>query len=232
MRIVLFSFIVVFGLSAQTAVESLLLFPFEARGPLYLIEQDFESTGYDHGETWSNVGGGTVDPDNTAVIGLANGSQSVKLTGPSATLEHTFTEGFTNYFFFAFSTSLVTSQHEILTTFTNSTQLATIYIKADGKIALYDQVEFFGATPADAIPANTTIFVWAKVAYEIDAAGTTELCWSTDQTKPTSGTKFATGTCTGAYKLNKVWLETVPSTTTNTWDKFRWIGSPIGSAPL
>lgn len=51
-------------------------------GPTYLVNQGFEGTGYDNGETW-NLTGGTVDPDYTTAPLV--GSHSLRVNSDSFT---------------------------------------------------------------------------------------------------------------------------------------------------
>lgn len=229
MKTIFALFLSTVGAIAQADYSTLLLLAPAASSPTYLIKQDFEGTGYDNSETWTEIGGNYYDSDNP--LYTATGSHSMMIVGAGSSLQSpTFADSAVSSYFFSYATSLVSSQHEFFSTFNAGSQQVACFVRSTGRIAIYDQVIGFGPSPSDAIPNDSLIYIWIDLNH---ITGDSTLCWSTDQTKPTSGSKFATAasSLTTGLVVNRVWLETGPASQTNWWDKVRADDVAIGSSP-
>lgn len=69
-----------------------IMVPGAVRKPPYILEENFEGTGFEN--TWTIEGGGTVDPDYTGVV--LNGSQSLRVASTNVAMaraRHDFPSG-------------------------------------------------------------------------------------------------------------------------------------------
>jgi len=198
-----------------------------------LIYQGFEGVGYDNGEVWNDNGTTVVNPDNSAHPAVD--AQELELTRNSGSLPQvispTFLDTTSFDFFFSLYITDVTTQNALVAFRSGSTEIADLYIRATGRLAIYDQSTFFQASPADALSANTQYFVWAHYDF---VSGNCSLAFSTTQIKPSSGTKFdsLSAVLTTGVSVNNLILQNNVNPSSVFVDKIRVSTKTIGSNPL
>jgi len=202
------------------------------------ITQGFETQGaglkcYDNGESWTENNSGDNLLTNTVFVGEGSRGLTIREysgVGPYA-LSPIITPALGNsYWYFTFATTTTNTQQRIVDFYSNGVDRASIWIRATGRLSLYEETDLnFGCSPAEGIPTNTMIHVWAN--YNL-AAGTYELAFSTTSTKPSSGPKWTNATGTPiAFKINQIELKTGIASVTNYFDKIRGTNIVIGSNP-
>ena len=163
--------------------------------PSYLINQNFEGTGYDNSETWTEAGSGTIDEDySSSGLGM-QGSQCLRLALTAQTGRATspsFT-GQTDVWAYALLriVSLPSSGTiNLLTLYNGTTSLGRITIASTGALAIRNGSTggtTFGTNPS----TGTTYHVWLRYTAGSGANGYSLGAYSTDGTRPTSGGTFA-----------------------------------------
>jgi hypothetical protein len=218
------------GSGAARGIRSVYVFPVSVS---YLIQQDFEGAGYDNGETWNDLGTTIVDPDDATHPAV--GSQELELTKNSGTtpsvVSPTFAATAVFDFFFSLYISDVATQNPLVVFRSTALEPATIYMRTTGRLAIYDDGSgLFSVSPADSLSANTQYFVWAHLDF---TSGDATLAFSTTQVKPTSGTKFASGSAVMSVPktINNLVLGTSVNPSSVFMDKIRVSTATIGSSP-
>jgi hypothetical protein len=160
----------------------------------FLRCQNFENTGYDNSETWSEGGGGTVDEDEASTV--LRGSQSLQIIYDTSTTyaQNQLASGQTEiYLHFLFRCDdLPTGTRTILKGYSAGvTGLFNIYLLSNGTLRMV--VGGADLTTTDAISADTNYRIWAYF-HDASGAGNDGQAWieftSTASTAPTgSGNK-------------------------------------------
>jgi len=205
--------------------------------PTYLINQNFEGTGYDNSETWT-TSVGTPEPDYTGVVLL--GSQSLRSTvnGEAERARADFTGADTLYGYLLFRREGINPVGDRLffelTINGSTTRALTLSVTSTGQLKVGDLSGSHTGTTVSTMSTGTTYHIWWSYTKGTgsNAAGT--CAFSTDGTKPTSGNNFedfTTGTST--VQGGRVWLG-YTSTNSNAdfiYDKVLIDDVDIGSNP-
>jgi hypothetical protein len=167
--------VVVVGQSAAAAAD-------ECAG--MLVCQNFEGTGYDHSETWTEAGTGTVNEDYTDTI--LRGSQSLYVVRTSSTTTTTtsFTEQSTVHVAFRVRIPDLTDDLTFFRILDSSNNvLVRLVMYATG-----DRVLISHGTSTNSywysFSNSTTYYMWITYIAGTGANGTTYLYVSTTGTKP------------------------------------------------
>lgn len=197
----------------------------------YIVMQNFEGTGYDHCETWSEVS--TPDPDYTGVV--LEGAQSLRIqqSGSSVLIRKTFT-GMSEvwaYFLLHPVTRGVVDDRSIMRLNSSIVDPLIIWVKSNGRLML--QIGGITATTVDSISDGTTYDVWCYYKQGSGANAIGSVGFATNGTKPVGGNKFASianGTATGlAISVEIGSGQTV--TQEYVYDKVRVSATTIGDNP-
>ena len=191
----------------------------------YLICQNFEGTGYDNSESWSQLDGGadcTINPDYTTVNLRSSGSQSFAITITSSTIcrvtSPTFSDASTLYGHFMFQLPDLSVAGSTIILLNGTTTLGSIETKTDGKLRVY-QGSVYNDSSSSVISVDTPYHIWFKyVAEDPDTALNGQmLVWvGTTTTRPASPTNTIT-TGTSALAVNAIRFQTPVST--RIWDQ-------------
>lgn len=197
--------ILICGTAVSSAQFLLNPYRFGPSAPSYL-NQNFEGTGYDNGETWNTfAGGGTIDPDYTTSPIAGSQSLRISTSSNSAAAWRDFTNGDSIYLSFRYRLDSVTGSSEILTLHTNGsvTYNGYIQIAAGGvmRVSSGGQVN----DTSTAIPTATDLWVWCEIEKGTGANGAMRAGWSTTSTKPTLS---ASGTVTCAVSATSLTAQT------------------------
>lgn len=161
-------------------------------GPSWIIQQGFEGTGYDNGETWVEavVSEGTVDPNSTTTV-LA-GSQSLRLTLPTtqdgASTYNQFTGVSKLYCRMMFRlisfNQVATTSLELASIRNGTTTLATLGIY--GQSPLLEVTAAGGSINRTSTAlSGSTIYIWFEYEAGTGSNAIARAGWSTTITKPT-----------------------------------------------
>lgn len=205
--------------------------------PSYLLKQDFEGTGYDNSETWTEVSGKPwVDADNTQFA--INGSQNLILRytngAPGEVSAFWNVGGTTNvgevYVFTAFKTVLSNANNIVFQMRSNLTDEGFVRINASGNVEIFSRSGSGTAATSDTIFTNTTYYF---LAHWNNPSGTGDVEFSTTATFTGSGNKRAayTGATDTGYKMNKLVLQAVVAGSTNYFDYVRVDDVAIQNSP-
>lgn len=202
-------------------------------GEDYAVQQGFEGTGYDNGETWVETGG--PDPDYTGVV-LA-GSQSLRLNQTGAAMS-TYTEHATTNEVHGYAllrpVTIDTTNVRVVIGFLqpNGTEVASVRVTTTGGVRVTSGAS--NGTTSATIANGNTYHVWWR--YYTDGADVTVEVWfSTDGTKPSNGSaNHATITLAGTTQIARLRLGNASTITQQyIYDNVRVkLGNnPIGSNP-
>lgn len=199
----------------------------------YLLSENFEGTGYEN--SWTETGTGTQDEDySTSGLSL-EGSQCLRLAATAQTLitSSTFTAQSTAwaYFLFRFVSSTSTN---VVFQFQNSSAVEVLRMRITTGGVL--DVRAGGGTNqavTDAMSTGTTYHVWVGYTVGSGSNAVASVGFSTDGTRPTSGTKFAQSTNgTATTNADRIRFGAVGSVTMEyIVDKIRVSDSTIGDNP-
>jgi hypothetical protein len=131
-----------------------------AAGGSFLVNQGFEGTGYDNGETWT---GSSVDPDYTGVV-LA-GSQSLQLvtTGTVANAWVSFTGQDAVYSKLLLYVVSTPGTNQVFATIRNGTTVLASFTIAGANRNLRATAAGGGnATSSGVMPTGTPLYVWLE----------------------------------------------------------------------
>lgn len=160
-------------------------------GISYLVNQNFEGTGYDNSETWTESSPGP-NPDYTTSPAPLHGSQSLRFfdTTHNVSTYTTFTANGDIYGHLMVRwTALPSSSIQFVRIGDGSgTQQGFLRISAAGGITVGNGSSEDG--PTDAMSSGTTYHVWFRYNKGTGANGNAYVAFSTDATEPTSGTKY------------------------------------------
>lgn len=160
--------------------------------PSYIINQHFENTGYDHGETWTPAG--APEPDYTGVV--LKGHQSFRVNAAGEYSETQWTGALsTAYSFCRFRLISLPGANDtaVFKLGTASSYVTSLYVDTDGSVQLFAGGSA-SSSSATTLTTGVTYFCWLKHV----SSGQCELAISTDiNTKPSSdggGNVFLTKT--------------------------------------
>lgn len=164
-----------------------------------LVNQNFEGAGYDNAETWSTLGGGTINPDATDIVLL--GSQSFKVTAGDFVAGSAYIStaaGAERWGHMQFQ--ITTSGNRIIAESQDSGFAAQIQIVAinGGGIRVYSGA--VNATTSATWSTGTKYYLWWHYLKGTGTDAVAEVWFSTTTTKPADASaghaKVTTGTST------------------------------------
>ncbi len=197
----------------------------EDTSPTYLIFQNFESTGYDNGETWTETG--VWYPDYTTTVLL--GSQSLMANTSNPSNYTTFSAQSTAHAFCMFRLSALPSAVNSVFGLRSGTTLVTGFrVNSGGSITLYANSADSSASSVS-LAINTTYYVWLTHV----SGGTCVLAMSTTTTKPSadgSGNVYLTRTG-AASNVDRIDVRKGTDAGTFIWDRIIVDDVAIGNNP-
>lgn len=188
--------------------------PSAAAPPTYLLNQNFEGTGYDNSETWTEtLNDGTIDEDYTTTV--LHGSQSLFINDTVSPYPNTVSS--------SWSSATVTYGYFMLRLDARPGSLFTLFIGrlgantrfvidvlATGAIRAYGNVGGSGtaAIPVSVLSGSTTYHIW----WSIDATSSPEtvtIAFSTDGVRPTSGNNYASSVSDMSSNIDRLFFTTL-----------------------
>ncbi len=169
---------------AAIVLLAMLLFASEPAG--LLIQQNFEGTGYDNSETWTESAGvGTIDPDEATTV--LRGLQSLEVAagaGESSVTSPAFAAQSDMWTFFRWrvvdsTPSSVTGFFRIYDT-TQGDTLVGLALRSDGTIV----DSWASSHPGPALADNTTYYIWVHYVKGTGANAVMTVYVGTDTTRP------------------------------------------------
>jgi hypothetical protein len=179
--------IAAFHLSASWSVAGFVINPyrFVTSGTTYLINQNFEGSSYDNGETWTEAGTGTVDEDHTGTVIAGSQSLRVNLSAQTGSTYATFTAQGTLYTKFQFRVASTNSGNVTIATIRNgSTTLGTLLLVGANRTLRAVAAGGSNASASGTIATGTNIYVWLEY---VKGTGANAICragWATTDSKP------------------------------------------------
>lgn len=199
----------------------------------YLIKQDFEGTGYDNSETWTE-NRTVVDEDYTGIV--LTGSQSLRvvttLTNDVYAASPSFASQNEAWIYFQWRPVTLDGASYIAALYGGGSERLWIRVNSDGTMRI-DHGAISSNTVAT-VTAGTTYNVWARYKIGAGTDGVGELAFSTTTTKPTSGSGFvslANGTETAPVTLCRLGNLSFVRTIDFIYDKVRVDDVAIGDNP-
>jgi hypothetical protein len=189
--------IAAFHLSASWSVAGFVINPyrFVTSGSSFLLNQNFEGTGYDNGETWTEAGTGTVDEDHTSTVIAGSQSLRVNLSAQTGSTYAAFTAINDVYCKFRFRVASTNGGNQIVATIRDgATALGTLTLAGASRVLRATAAGGSNGTSSDVLPVNTDIYVWFEY---LKGTGANAICrcgWATTDSKPSLA---STGAKTG-----------------------------------
>lgn len=201
----------------------------------YLINQNFEGTGYDNSETWTtSTGSPNADYTTTALLGSQSLLANTATTAARARADFTNNDNLWGYFLFRrVGGSNPAGDRLLLEIAQNggSTRAFAISVTSTGALKVDAGTT---ATTTDVTAVDTTYHIWWRYAKGSGSNAIGEVAFSTNGTEPTSGNAFknvTNGTYTG--QGGRIYLG-YTSTNANSdfvYDKVLVDDADIGSNP-
>lgn len=207
----------------------------------YLVNQNFEGSGFDNGETWTtNTSGGTYlssDPDSTspAIVG----SQSLRQITTNAYIQLLHYWGSTNTEVFGYCMinpiTFPPASRRIMTfKSAAATEQAYVVLRPTGVIRTGVGGNF--ADTVGTMSLNTNVHVWFYYKAGSGSDGIINAAWSFTGIKPNSGNNFAgisnAASTTGVQLIGiGEYAGDGGGTMSNSWDRILVSTSPIGDNP-
>ena len=171
----------------------------------YLLNETFNTTvGYDL--TWTETAaGGTINEDEVIIVGEGAQSLNIISTGNNDNTREEFTANDTAYGHVMFRYASLNGTTDLV--HFRSSGGVRLIVRTSGAGALTLLHGSASVAVTDALSANTWVHIWFRYTKGTGADGVAEISWSTDTTRPTSGTKYATlsnGTATST--VNELYL--------------------------
>lgn len=181
--------------------------------PAWIIQQGFEGSGYDHGETWTAAGTGSVDPDSTAVV--LEGTQSLRILLASQTGSTYREVTAAGSLYVRMMLRMDSTRNGVIATIRTANTVRATVSRIGNKL----RVQPSGGTANDTtddIPTGTLLYFWLEYISGSGSDAIARAGWSTTPTKPTLAAGGAT-TCsstngTGTGTVNRLYLGTSAST--------------------
>ena len=167
-------------------VSGVLKPPAAGGGPSYIFDEDCEGTGTPSGWT---IGEGTPNWDSTATV--LEGAQSLLLSGARSNYDLGSPLD-SVWIRFDYQTDTVAGPYRVFS-FRNQSgdsELCWVEITSENKLGVNDGSGTTAAT-ADSLSTATHYRIWARYTKGSGSDSVMEVGFSTDDTEPTSGTKFA-----------------------------------------
>jgi hypothetical protein len=166
-------------------------------GPTYLVKQDYEGTGYDNSETWTEAGTGTKDEDYATSPAPLVGSQSLRLALSSqngTTQCNLSTSAGTCDAYFVVHFVSLPANGKIWFRLRNSSNTMICYVMMNTSNRITVGSGTGTAITTNSISAGTTYHFWVSYSKDADggsASGTASVAFSTDGVRPLSGNAYA-----------------------------------------
>lgn len=179
----------------------------------YLVNQNFEGTGYDNSETWTPSLADSVNADYTGVV--LRGTQSLQIR-PGAGQIRVFTD-FTNqdsvwvFMRFRVSDATPSGNTAIIDMEVNgsTTAIYSLLITTAARIRIsHNTVTATGATTT--LADNTTYYVWVHFVIGTGADGISSVYIDTDATRPASPEASMTNG-NGTTQMGRIRVQTGPT---------------------
>ena len=181
-------------LGTAHAVAGFILNPyrFATAGSSYIINQNFEGTGYDNGETWTEAGTGTVDEDHTGTVIVGSQSLRVNISAQTGSTYASFAAQSSLFVKFRFQVASTSSNPTIVTIRNGTTILASLILVGVNRTLRVNGGGSNGSA-SGTINANQTKWVWFEY---VKGTGSNAICragWKDDgdPTKPDLSTTGA-----------------------------------------
>lgn len=184
-------------LGTAHAVAGFILNPyrFVSSGSSFLLNQNFEGTGYDNGETWTEAGTGTVDEDHTGTVIAGSQSLRINLASQNGSSYTEFTAQSALYIKFRFRVASTNGGNQVVATIRDgATVLGTLTLAGASRVLRATAAGGSNGTSTDVLPVDTNLYVWFEY---IQGTGANAICrcgWATTDSKPSLA---STGTKTG-----------------------------------
>lgn len=162
----------------------------------FRVCQNFEGTGYDNSETWSeNLQGGTIDEDDTTSP-IGRGSQQLEMTYGTGTgyTTRTFAATSEAYLHFMFKTGDATpTENKCLLHLSDISygSECRVYLNTNSTLSATSTWANSPATTTATIQSNTWYHIWAHWKKGTGSNGEVEIAFSETRTKPTSGNYYS-----------------------------------------
>jgi hypothetical protein len=205
-----------------------------AGGATYLVKQDFEGTGYDNGESWTETGSPNEDSETSPLVG----SQSFRVAATaSATWARSpsFTDQSTLHCYFQFRPDDNTGGARRFFFIRNSSDVDLVMVQQNAdRTILVRAGTAGGSTTVGTVTLDTIYHFWVTYTKGTGANATATVAFSTDGTKPTSGDNYqihSTGNAT--TDADYIGLGNSAAQVIPTWDldKVRVDDEVIGDNP-
>lgn len=168
-------------------------------GPAYLVNQNFENTGssgYDHSETWTEAGTGTINSKYTTTVLVGSQSLYINKSAQTASVLIDFAASSEVWVFVKFRpVTLPPANFNILAIQNTNTSLLNLIITSAGLLRVH------GSNTVSAMSAATTYDVFCHYKAGSGANGITSGSFTTDGTRLTSGNAYKE-TTTGTQTLS------------------------------
>jgi hypothetical protein len=184
-------------LGTAHAVAGFILNPyrFATSGSAFLLEQNFEGTGYDNAETWTESATGTVDEDNTGTVIAGSQSLRVNISGQTGSTYASFTATNDVYCKFRFRVASTNGGNQVIATIRDgATVLGTLTLAGASRVLRALAMGGSNGTSTDVLPLNTDIYIWFEYLAGTGANGICRCGWATTDSKPSLA---STGAKTG-----------------------------------
>lgn len=214
-------------LAAEAAAEG-------GGGVTYLLEENFEATGYDN--SWSETGATTPNEDYTGVV--LQGSQSCRFVTAAQTCQttHALASGYSTlevYFLFRFATLYDVETTLIRINDASDVQVATIRLQTAGTLRIRSAGVSPQASTTDAISTGITYHGWLRYIKGTGADAFASVEFNTTGVRAGSGSKYASVNTGGATTDGKnIVLGPGNSVTTDfVIDRVLALDGSIGNSP-
>jgi hypothetical protein len=160
-----------------------------ASGSSFLINQGFEGTGYDNGETWTGAGTGTVDADETTTVIAGSQSLHITLVSQTGSTYAVFTGQGSVFVKFRLRVASTNGGTQTIATLRNGTTvLASLILAGASRVIRANAAGGSNNTSTGTgseVPVNQDLYVWFEY---IKGTGSNAVCrvgWAATDSKPT-----------------------------------------------
>ena len=150
--------------------------------PSFLVNQNFEGTGYDNSESWTE--NGSPDEDYNSTVLRGSQSLGIATNGDYAQSPGVDNSGTTD-FFFRFQTDVIAVSDIIRITNTSDSTIGRITLLGDGDLRIYHGT-VNSETSDTPVSVDTTIYIWVDFTPGSGSDGVMHLYHSASITKPGS----------------------------------------------
>lgn len=201
-------------------------------GPTYLVQEDFEGSGYQL--TWTENGSGTLNEDYTTNVFNGTHALYINMAGNNGRTTNVFgTALATNYVYFALRmVSIPGATRRLCAIQSSGSTHSILQIDTSGRLII-QSIGGTAQTTVGALSVGTWYHVWMESRKGTGANGYANVAFSTDGTRPTSGDNYdesADGTMTS--DIDRCYFGVNASSTVEyIVDKFRVDDVVIGNSP-